>query len=103
MRIITERKLREFCGAADGGERSRREKAIREWKAVVRRADWKNFSDVRRTFNHGDIFCRCAIFDVGGNRYRIIAKVAYGINVVFIRAVLTHPEYDRGNWKQDCE
>ncbi len=103
MRIITERKLREFCDAADGAERSRREKAMREWSSVVRRADWKNFSEVRGTFNHSDVYCNCTIFDVGGNRYRIIAKVAYGIKVVFIRAVLTHPQYDRDRWKQDCD
>ena len=103
MRIITERKLREFSDVADGAERIRRQKVFREWITVVRHADWKDFSDTRVTFNHSDVYCKCTIFDVGGNRYRVIAKVAYGIKVVFIRAVLTHTEYDKGRWKQDCE
>ena len=103
MRIITERKLREFCDSANGAERLRRQKVMREWITVVRRATWNSFSDVRGTFNHSDVYCNCTIFDIAGNRYRIIAKVAYKIKVVFIRAVLTHDEYDRGKWKQDCE
>ena len=76
---------------------------MREWIQIVRLADWNNFADVRNTFNHADVFGRCAIFDVGGNKYRIIGKVAYGIKVVFIRSVLTHSDYDRRKWQSDCK
>lgn len=103
MRIITERKLREFWSAASGPEGIRREKVFREWIFVVREADWSNFSDVRKTFNHCDVYGRCTIFDVGGNKYRVIAKVAFGIQAVFIRFVLNHEEYDKNNWQADCK
>ena len=103
MRIITERKLREFWESADGAEKARRQRAIRTWIAIVRNAEWNNFADIRRTFNHSDVFGTCTIFDVGGNKYRIVAKSAFGIKALFIRAVLTHAEYDRKDWQPDCQ
>lgn len=103
MRIITERKLRDFWNEANGTERIRREKAMREWITVIRSANWQSFADTRRTFNHSDVYCDCTIFDIGGNKYRVIAKIAFRIRVVFIRYVLTHAEYDYFNWQADCE
>ena len=98
MRIISEKQLRKFWE-----ERREAERPLREWIRVVKGADWHDFADVRKTFNHADLYCDCTIFDVGGNKYRIIAKVAYGIKVVFIRSVLTHTEYDQKKWQADCE
>jgi mRNA interferase HigB len=103
MRIISERQLRDFWDLAIGAEKIRRRKVLSEWIGVVRRADWASFSDVRGTFNHSDVFGKCIIFDVGGNKYRIIAKGAFGIKALFIRAVLTHAEYDRKDWQPDCK
>lgn len=103
MRIISERKLREFWQAADAPERSKREKAMREWITIVRRAGWESFADVRKTFNHSDVYGNCTIFDLAGNKYRIIGKIAYGIKVVFIRFVLTHAEYDKKKSQADCK
>lgn len=40
------------------------------------------------------------IFDIGGNRYRLIAVIHYNRSKVYIRHVLTHAEYDRGDWKK---
>lgn len=97
MRIISEKRLREFWQ-----KNPEAENAIREWIKTIRPADWNNFSDVRKTFNHSDVFGNCVIFDVGGNKYRIIAKVAFQIKVVFIRFVLTHKEYDEKKWQTDC-
>src|SRR5688572_27146836 len=103
MRIISEKRLREFCEDANGAERRRREKTMRAWITVVRQAKWITLADVRETFNHADVFHNCTIFDVGGNHYRIIAKIASGIQAVFIRKVLTHAEYDENKWKEDCK
>ncbi|MGD9854863.1 MAG: type II toxin-antitoxin system HigB family toxin [Planctomycetaceae bacterium] len=58
---------------------------------------------MRSTFPSADAFHRCVIFNVGGNKYRIVAAVHYNRRKVFLRSVLTHSEYDRGRWKADCE
>lgn len=98
MRIISERHLRDFWQ-----KNSEAENAMREWIKTIRLADWNNFSDVRKTFNHADVYKNCVIFDIGGNKYRIIAKVAYQIKVIFIRFILTHKEYDEKKWQSDCK
>ena len=103
MTIITERKLREFWLAVRGNERATRERVIKEWMSVVKKANWDIFSDIRATFNHADVCGNCVIFDVGGNKYRIIGKVGYRVKLVFIRFVMTHKEYDENKWKSDCK
>jgi len=40
------------------------------------------------------------VFNIGGNKFRLIARIEYGAKVVFIQYILTHKEYDRGDWKQ---
>lgn len=97
MRIISEKRIREFWQ-----QRPEAEKAMREWIKTVRRADWSNPSDVRKTFNHADNYGCCVIFDVGGNKFRIIGKIAYGFRIVYIRSVMTHQQYDEKRWQSDC-
>jgi mRNA interferase HigB len=97
MRIITKARLREFWTVNKDAENS-----MREWVKVVSRMNWKTSADVKNTFNATNIYKDCTIFDVGGNKYRIIAKVEYRKHIVFIRFVLTHSEYDEKKWQSDC-
>jgi mRNA interferase HigB len=75
--------------------------ALLNWCKVVERACWASFADIRATFNTADQVGRCVVFDVGGNIYRVIARVNYQSNTVFVRHVLTHLEYDAGAWKSN--
>ena len=70
MRIIREKPIKEFWQ-----QHAEAETAMKEWIRKVKPADWDDFSDVRKTFNHADIYKCCVIFDVGGNNYRIITKI----------------------------
>ena len=97
MRIISEKPIKEFWQ-----RHAEAETAMREWIRKVISTDWNDFSDVRKTFNHADIYKCCVIFDVGGNNYRIIAKIKYEYKIVYIRFVLTHREYDQNKWQNDC-
>src|SRR5438105_4459387 len=103
MRIIAESRLREFWQTARGKEKSTRERVMREWIKTVRHADWRNFADIRKTFNHADLLGSCTIFDVGGNKYRIIGKVAFRNRAIYIRFVLAHEEYNENKWYDDCQ
>jgi mRNA interferase HigB len=70
---------------------------------VTSRADWRNFADVRDSLRHADVYCHCVVFDIKGNDYRLITIILYPVRHVYIRYVLTHAEYDKGNWKNDCD
>ena len=98
MRIISKRRLREFWR-----ENPSAEKPLLSWFEIVKKADWNSFSDVREDFRHADIFRDCVIFDIGGNKFRLIAKVRYQKKKVYVRFVLTHFDYDKNLWKEDCE
>jgi mRNA interferase HigB len=96
MRIISRKPLREFWEAHPDAEA-----ALSRWWRVVEEADWTNFSQLHATFPAADIVGRLTIFDVGGNQYRVAARVEYGKRRVYVRRVMTHKEYDKGNWKSD--
>jgi mRNA interferase HigB len=98
MRIISQAALREFWQVHPEAEGP-----LRNWHGVVKNAAWNRPHDVKATFNSVDTYGRCFLFNVGGNRYRIIAAIHFNTRRVYIRHVLTHVEYDRGNWKAACE
>jgi len=66
----------------------------------MQREDFCHFNDLRATFPSADYVDGLTVFNIGGNKYRLIASIHYNRKKVYIRAVLTHQEYDRGEWKQ---
>jgi len=54
---------------------------------------------MKRTFQTADFVAPYVVFDVGGNKYRLIAEIGFGRRVLFIRGIMTHKEYERGAWK----
>lgn len=95
MHVISYKAIREFVAIhADA------EEALRAWYKAAARARWSNLSEVRKEFPHADPVGRFTVFNVKGNRYRLIAEINYRGQVLFVRHVLTHEEYDRGRWKQ---
>lgn len=69
---------------------------------TARKANWKDFGEIRKDFSSADIYRDCVIFDIAGNKFRLVAKVRYRIGRVYIRRIMTHVEYDKGRWKDDC-
>jgi len=61
---------------------------------------FRNFVDLRQTFPSADVVGKFTVFDIGGNKVRLIAAIHYNRGKLYIRHVLTHEEYDRGNWKK---
>jgi mRNA interferase HigB len=70
-------------------------KAILEWYATASNAEWRNFGDLKATFNSADyVGDGKVVFDVGGNKYRIVGLVGFRTGRIFILFVGTHAEYD---------
>ena len=71
-----------------------------KWYQLTLLSDWKDFHSVKGTFNSVDSVGNDRyVFNVGGNKYRIVAMIHFGARTVYIRFVGTHKEYDRINCK----
>jgi mRNA interferase HigB len=78
------------------------ETPLRAWGLNVERLSWPDFHAVRAVYGSADQVGRCVVFNLGGNKFRLIAVIHYNTQRVYVRNVLTHAEYDRGHWKQEC-
>jgi mRNA interferase HigB len=74
--------------------------SLESWYAVMREADWKTPADLKQVYPSADFVGRRTVFNIAGNKYRLIARVNYQTQRVFVLYILTHAEYDRGAWKQ---
>lgn len=73
--------------------------ALDQWYRLYKKAEWHNFAELRTLFPSADKVGDVFVFDIGGNKLRLIAAIHFNTGRVFIRAVLTHKEYDQGGWK----
>ncbi len=76
------------------------EEPLRAWHRVAEDAVWDRFADLRQVYPSADPVGRCIVFNVGGNKYRLIAAVHFNRHKVFVLAILTHAVYDRQKWKE---
>ena len=95
MHVITRKRLNEF---ADRHPEAKA--ALAHWYGVVRRNDFSTFAELRGHFPSADQVGKLTVFNVGGNKVRLIAAIHYNRRRLYIRAVLTHAEYDEGKWKE---
>jgi mRNA interferase HigB len=92
-RIITERRLREFWERYPDAE-----KPLKAWRSLVRAKSYASPHDVKADFPSVDFLKQnVTVFDIGGNKYRLVVRMRYDWQKVFIRHVVTHKEYDRLN------
>lgn len=91
MRVVKRKPLLDFA------ENNPLAKApLDAWYHEVKAAQWRHFADVKAKFGSADVVANNrVIFDIGGNKYRLIAKVAYQVGIVYIKFIGTHKEYDR--------
>ncbi|MFH0822955.1 MAG: type II toxin-antitoxin system HigB family toxin [Pseudomonadota bacterium] len=73
---------------------------LQEWFRNVHQLAAESFPELRGTFGSADYVDGFTIFDVGGNRYRIVAVIHYDKQRLYIRQVMTHAEYDRKHWRR---
>ena len=95
MHIVSIKRLKEFWQKHRDGETP-----LRAWYRVASKARWTNLVDVRRTYPHADFTDGVTVFNIGGNKHRLVVTIRYKKGRIFVRHVLTHAEYDRGDWKK---
>jgi mRNA interferase HigB len=70
------------------------------WYRTALRAKWRNLMEVREVFPHADPVGERTVFNIAGNKYRLIARVNYETQRIFVLEILTHSQYDKGDWKK---
>jgi mRNA interferase HigB len=95
MHVITRKRLNEFAE-----KYPETKTALAHWYHLAKRNNFSNFAELRATFSSADQIGKFTVFNIGGNKVRLIAAIHYNQRKIYIRAVLTHAEYDEGRWKE---
>ena len=90
MRIISRKALREFWEVHPDAEQP-----LEDWYRITKHAGWSNLVEARLDFPHADPVGDCTVFNIGGNKYRLVVDMRYDLGRIYIRHVLTHEEYTR--------
>jgi mRNA interferase HigB len=99
VRVISEKALKDFAQQHPDADAP-----LRAWCKLVKSGIYRNLAELKRTFGSvdyvstgkGDFY----VFNIAGNKYRLIAAIHFNRQMLFIRFILTHAEYDRGGWKK---
>ena len=95
MHIISRKALVMFCEQYPDS----REPVVR-WYKIVEKGEFTSFERLKSTFPSADKVDDWIVFNIGGNKYRLIASIHFNRGKIYIRHVLTHQDYNRGAWKQ---
>lgn len=104
MHVISRKALVDFWESRQGDARIAK-RDLSTWYKIADKADWANFAALKQSFGSADQVGHCVVFDVGNNRYRLIALVKYrlsGRGTLFVKKVMDHAEYDKRTWPAEC-
>jgi mRNA interferase HigB len=99
MWIITKRRLRQYWTRHPDAKNW-----LENWYKVTCSAQWRSLEDVRKLFPHTDSVKvgsgkSVTVFNVCGNKHRMIAAIHYNTGKLFVLGLMTHAEYSRNQWK----
>ena len=95
MHVITRKRINEFGGLYPDSKGP-----LSAWYAIVDKTAFKSFADLRKTFPSADMVEDKVVFNIGGNKYRLIAAIHFNRGKLYIRHILTHAVYDKEGWKK---
>ena len=74
--------------------------ALESWYRIMKHTDFDTFAQLRETFPVADRVGKQTVFNIGGNKARLIAAIHYNTHRIYIRRILIHAEYSKGNWRE---
>ncbi|MEL4894729.1 type II toxin-antitoxin system HigB family toxin [Crocosphaera sp. Alani8] len=95
MHVITRKRLNEFAQ-----KYPETKTALSQWYNNIKNNDFSSFVELRKIFPSADQVGKLTVFNIGGNKVRLIAAIHYNRKKVYIRAVLSHQEYNKNKWKE---
>jgi mRNA interferase HigB len=99
MWVISKARLRDFW-QSPGNAAS--EGPLQAWHRFVETASWANWADVKAHYRTADMVGNCTVFNIGGNKFRLITRIMYDSHRVYVLKVMTHAEYSKDKWKAEC-
>jgi mRNA interferase HigB len=102
VHVIVRRTLKEFCERHEDARG-----ALDAWYYELKHAKWRSPADIKKQYRSASFLCESRIvFNICGNKYRLVVKTNYPMQIIFVRFVGTHKEYDRINpevisWSQN--
>ncbi len=94
MRIISNSALRSFAE-----KHPQAAGPLQGWRRVIESNRFGSWAELKAAFNAVDKVDAFTVFDLGGNKYRLIAYIRFDKQILYIKSVLTHRDYDKGTWK----
>lgn len=95
MHVITRKRLNDFAVKHPDTKT-----VLQHWYQLMKSGSFRSFAELRATFPSADLVGKLTVFNIGGNKARLIAAIHYNRQKVYIWEVLTHQEYDHGKWKE---
>lgn len=95
MRVISNRRLLDFSAQFHDSAVS-----LQAWRKLMEFGFFKNFAEVKKVFATVDKVRDLYIFNICGNKYRLVAYLQFERQLCYIKAVLTHKDYDKDGWKK---
>jgi mRNA interferase HigB len=101
VRIITKARLRQFWESPGNADS---QGPLQAWHTHVgkKAVAWQSWGDVKADFGNASLVGNCIVFNIGGNKFRLITRILYASQKVFVLKVMTHKEYDNNKWKVEC-
>lgn len=101
MRVISKARLQQFWESQGHADASG---PLRAWYTHVnnKSVSWHSWANVKSDFASASLVGTCVVFNIGGNKYRLVTRVLYASQKVFILKVMDHTEYDGDKWKTEC-
>lgn len=96
MHVISYRKIRDFVK-----KHSSTRQVLDSWYKIASKANWQNLVEVQSNFPTAEVVGNFTVFNIKGNRYRLIVSIDYEHQLIYIKYILTHAEYDKNQWKND--
>ena len=94
MHVISRKSLKTFWELYPDSEL-----ALLRWFKIMITTQFDDFAALRSTFPSADKVGSAVVFNIGGNKYRLVTVIHFNRRKVYIRYVLTHKQYDKGDWK----
>jgi mRNA interferase HigB len=94
MRIISVKRLKDHWESANRGDS---EEQLKAWYAIAKEASWQHFADVKEQFRSASAVGDRVVFNIAGNKYRLVTYISYEFHTIYVRFVGTHKEYGEIN------